>query len=46
MAAVMCNAMFIIHMEEMIERGVLPETLDDRPNYQEPAWIENVSKPS
>jgi len=32
-AAIMCNAMFIIHMEEMINRGVLPADLDDRPRY-------------
>jgi hypothetical protein len=33
-AAAMCNAMFIIHYEEMIRQGVLPENLDDRPNYK------------
>ena len=35
MAACMCNAMFILHYEEMIKRGVLPADLDDRPNYGE-----------
>jgi hypothetical protein len=34
MAAVMCNAMFIMHYEDMIARGVLPADLDDRPCYQ------------
>jgi hypothetical protein len=33
MAAVMCNAMFILHYEEMIERGNLPAELNDRPDY-------------
>jgi hypothetical protein len=33
-AAMMCNAMFILHYQAMIERGVLPASLDDRPNYQ------------
>jgi hypothetical protein len=33
MAAVMCNAMFVLHYEEMIQRGVLPAELDDRLGY-------------
>jgi len=33
MAAIMCNAMFILHYEEMIKMGVLPASLDDRPKY-------------
>ena len=34
MAAVMCNAMFILHNEEMVRRGVLPAELDDMPRYE------------
>jgi len=34
MAAVMCNAMFILHFEEMIRRSLLPSELDDMPTYQ------------
>ena len=34
MAAVMCNAMFIMHTEAMIARDVLPPELGDMPNYQ------------
>lgn len=34
MAAVMCNAMFIMHYEEMIKIGSLPASLDNRPNYK------------
>ncbi len=34
LAAIIFNAMAIIHYEEMIERGVLPEELDDMPRYQ------------
>jgi len=33
MVAVMCNAMFIIHTQEMVRRGVLPAELDDMPDY-------------
>ncbi len=33
MAAVMCNAMFVLHYEEMIARGVLPAELSDMPRY-------------
>lgn len=34
LAAVICNAMFIMHILEMIERGALPASLDDRPRYE------------
>jgi hypothetical protein len=33
MAAIMCNAMFILHYEEGIRHGFLPEALDDMPKY-------------
>ena len=33
LAAIACNIMFIIHTEEMIARGVLPEELNFHPNY-------------
>ncbi len=33
MAAVMWNAMALIHTSELIKRGLLPEELDDLPNY-------------
>lgn len=33
MAAIMCNAMFIMHYEEMIKIGNLPATIDNRPSY-------------
>lgn len=36
LAAIMCNAMMIIHTKEMIKRGVLPECLDDMPDYNKP----------
>ena len=34
LAAIMFNAMALIHYEEMIERGRLPAELNDMPNYQ------------
>ena len=34
LAAIMFNAMALIHYEEMIERGVLPAELNDMPVYQ------------
>lgn len=34
LAAIMCNAMFLIHYEEMIRRGVLPAELNDMPKYE------------
>lgn len=33
LAAVMCNAMFMLHFEEGIRRGFLPAELDDMPHY-------------
>jgi hypothetical protein len=33
-AAVLCNLMFLAHTETMIERGVLPQELDDMPRYR------------
>ena len=33
LAAIACNIMFLIHTEEMVERGLLPESLNDIPNY-------------
>jgi hypothetical protein len=33
MAAIACNAMFILHYEEGIRHGFLPEALDDMPKY-------------
>lgn len=34
LAAIIFNAMAIIHNEEMIRRGVLPAELDDMPEYR------------
>jgi hypothetical protein len=34
LAAIACNAMFLIHYEEMIQRDVLPKELDDMPKYE------------
>ena len=34
LAAIMFNAMALIHYEEMIERGVLPADLNDMPEYR------------
>jgi hypothetical protein len=34
LAAIMFNAMALIHYEEMIERGLLPAELNDMPEYQ------------
>jgi len=34
LAAIMCNAMFLLHGEEMISRGVWPVELDDLPDYR------------
>ena len=34
LAAIMFNAMALIHYEEMIERGRLPAELNDMPNYR------------
>lgn len=35
LAAIACNVMFLIHTEEMIKRGVLPEELSYKPEYGE-----------
>jgi hypothetical protein len=40
-AAIMCNAMFIAHTEEMCKRGVLPMSLLDMPDYQMPRAHKN-----
>ena len=37
LAAIVFNAMAILHFEEMIRRGVLPEDLNDMPTYTAPA---------
>ena len=36
LAAILFNAMALIHYEEMIEKGALPKELNDLPNYEEP----------
>lgn len=36
LAAVACNAMFLVHYQEMVRRGVLPAGLDDMPVYEVP----------
>jgi len=33
LAAIVCNANFLIHYEEMIKLGLLPEELNDLPDY-------------
>jgi hypothetical protein len=37
LAAIMFNAMALIHYEEMIERGVLPAELNNMPQYEKKA---------
>jgi len=39
LAAIMFNAMALIHYEEMIERGMLPAELNDMPHYLPPAGV-------
>ncbi|MBE3139906.1 MAG: hypothetical protein IMZ53_04890 [Thermoplasmata archaeon] len=34
-AAIACNAQFIMHYDEMIKKGVLPAELDDMPKYEQ-----------
>jgi hypothetical protein len=34
LAAIMCNAMFLLHTDEMVRRGVLPAALNDLPAYE------------
>lgn len=36
-AAVMCNIMMILHMEEAVRRGILPPSLLDMPKYRQPS---------
>ncbi len=43
LAAIMFNAMALIHYEEMIERGLLPAELNDMPDYA-PAQTKPESK--
>ncbi|GHT32672.1 hypothetical protein FACS1894214_4620 [Planctomycetales bacterium] len=44
-AAVMCNAMMVIHTIEMVKRGVLPKELLDMPNYGIPPIHFNKDEP-
>ena len=44
-AAIMCNAMFIAHTQEMCKCGVLPESLLDMPDYQQPKIHRNGDEP-
>jgi len=44
-AAIMCNAMFVAHTQEMCKRGVLPESLLDMPDYQQPQVHHNGDDP-
>jgi len=34
LAAIVVNASFLMHYDIMIQRGVLPQSLDDLPKYQ------------
>ena len=34
LAAIAVNASFLMHYDAMIQRGVLPQSLDDMPKYQ------------
>ena len=36
LAAIACNAMFLLHYEEGIRHGFLPQDLDDMPHYLPP----------
>jgi hypothetical protein len=44
-AAVMCNAMMIIHTIELVKRGVLPKELLDMPDYGIPSIHFNKGDP-
>ena len=44
LAAIMCNAMFIIHTSEMVRRGVLPPSLLDMPKYRRPSSYYDSAK--
>lgn len=43
-AAIACNIMFIIHYQEMIKRGKLPEDLDDMPHYEDDDYRGNTGE--
>ena len=45
LAAIMFNAMALIHYEEMIERGVLPAELNDMPIYRKVEAKANPRRP-
>ena len=45
LAAIMFNAMALIHYEEMIERGILPAELSDMPAYAPKTRQKKSSKP-
>jgi len=45
LAAIVANACFLIHFEEMIKRGILPESLDDLPRYNEIPRVSNGDEP-
>ena len=40
MAAIMCNAMFIIHYEDAIANSILPANLDDMPKYFQNEFVD------
>ncbi len=42
LAAIMCNAMFLLHTQEMVRAGILPQSLDDMPRYKPPGSDENA----
>jgi hypothetical protein len=42
----MCNAMMLIHTEEMVKRKILPKELLDLPDYGIPAVHFNKDEPS
>ncbi|MCL2744430.1 MAG: hypothetical protein FWE67_11330 [Planctomycetaceae bacterium] len=44
-AAMMEHSMMIAHVQEMVKRGVLPETLLDMPNYEIPGIHRNNNEP-
>ena len=46
LAAIMFNAMALIHYEEMINRGVLPAELNDMPVYQAKPLLGKERNPS
>ena len=46
LAAIMFNAMALIHYEEMIERGRLPAELNDMPSYQAGMKTKKARKPA